>query len=65
VIDPETEAFEARLEACLAEHAALDREILVTNPLDTFTLQRLKRRKLMLKDEIAWLRDQLEPDIIA
>lgn len=65
MIDPETEALEARLAACLAEHAALDREVMAANPLDTFAMQRLKRRKLALKDEIAWLRDQLEPDIIA
>jgi len=28
-------------------------------------LQRLKKRKLKLKDEIAWLEGRLVPDIIA
>lgn len=32
---------------------------------DQLTLTRLKKRKLMLKDEIARIEDQLFPDIIA
>ena len=34
-------------------------------PFDQLQLQRLKKRKLMLKDEISRLEDQLLPDIIA
>ena len=34
-------------------------------PLDQLHLQRLKKRKLMLKDEIAWLENRLIPDDIA
>lgn len=34
-------------------------------PFDQLKLQRLKKRKLMLKDEISRLEDQLLPDIIA
>lgn len=64
-MDPEQDALQARLDAALAEHAELERALVATNPADTFSLQRIKRRKLALKDEIAWLRDQLEPDIIA
>lgn len=33
--------------------------------LDQLQLQRLKKRKLKLKDEIAWLESRLVPDIIA
>jgi hypothetical protein len=33
--------------------------------VDQLQLQRLKKRKLKLKDEIAWLDSQLLPDIIA
>ena len=32
---------------------------------DQLQLQRLKKRKLKLKDEIAWLESRLVPDIIA
>lgn len=34
-------------------------------PFDQLQMQRLKKRKLMLKDEISRLEDQLLPDIIA
>jgi hypothetical protein len=33
--------------------------------VDALQLQRLKKRKLKLKDEIAWLESRLVPDIIA
>ncbi len=33
--------------------------------VDMLTLQRLKRRKLALKDKITWLSNQINPDIIA
>ena len=36
-----------------------------TGPSDQLQLQRLKKRKLKLKDEIAWLEARLVPDIIA
>jgi hypothetical protein len=32
---------------------------------DQLQLQRLKRRKLLLKDQIAWLERQVDPDIPA
>lgn len=44
-------------EAIAALHAAV-------NP-DQLTLRRLKKRKLLLKDEIARIEDELTPDIIA
>ena len=34
-------------------------------PFDQLRLQRLKKRKLFLKDEVAKLRSQILPDIIA
>ena len=34
-------------------------------PFDQLKLQRLKKRKLVLKDELAKLRSQILPDIIA
>ena len=52
----------------VADHRALDdeiREIEATRPHDQFTLKRLKRQKLSLKDRIARLEDQITPDIIA
>lgn len=36
-----------------------------SRPMDQFTLQRLKKQKLALKDEIARLLDNMHPDIIA
>ena len=32
---------------------------------DSLTVQRLKKRKLVLKDKISYLEDQITPDIIA
>lgn len=57
-----------RLNALELEHHDLDDVIdrLVVDPaLDQLQLQRLKKRKLMLKDQIARLRTRLIPDIIA
>ncbi len=50
-----------------SEHRDLDTVIdrLATQPMDQLQLQRLKKRKLMLKDEIAWLESRLIPDNIA
>lgn len=50
------------------EHRDLDRaiEALESNPLhDQLQLKRLKKRKLMLKDQIFTLQRQLVPDISA
>ena len=50
------------------EHRDLDDAIsaLQAKPhLDTLQMQRLKKRKLFLKDRIASLEDRLLPDIIA
>ena len=50
------------------EHRDLD-EILIQlqekNTVDFLQIQRLKKRKLILKDKIIEIRNKLEPDIIA
>ena len=51
-----------------AEHRDLDAEIVVmeqTGTVDQLVVKRLKRRKLLLKDQITSVEDQLTPDIIA
>jgi hypothetical protein len=57
-----------RLEALRTEHRDLDSAIDALRERgasDQLQIARLKKRKLLLKDEIALLEDQLIPDIIA
>ncbi len=56
-----------RLHELRSEHRDLDTVIarLDEAGADALQLQRLKKRKLRLKDEIAWLESRLVPDIIA
>lgn len=56
-----------RLHELRSEHRDLDTVIarMGEGPMDQLQLQRLKKRKLRLKDEIAWLESRLLPDIIA
>ena len=57
-----------RLQALEVEHNDLDDVIdrlVVDRSLDQLQLQRLKKRKLLLKDQIQRLRARLIPDIIA
>ncbi|MEL7152625.1 MAG: YdcH family protein [Pseudomonadota bacterium] len=64
----EGEALQMLLDDLRREHRALDEQIteLQTSiSIDPLTLQRLKRRKLQLKDQISKISDQLYPDIIA
>lgn len=59
---------QARLDNLLSEHRDLDDVIARLGdevPMDQLQLQRLKKRKLMLKDEIIKLKALLLPDIIA
>jgi len=70
--DVEAEDAEAPVRARLAvaqqEHADLDVAVqaMAMAPVpDMMAIGRLKRKKLALKDEIARLKDQLTPDIIA
>jgi hypothetical protein len=58
----------ARLAHLRQEHRDLDAAIaaLASQPsVDQLQLQRLKKRKLRLKDEMGYLQDMLIPDIIA
>lgn len=62
------ESIKRRLEDLRVEHRDLDDVIdrlVETGPVDMIQIQRLKKRKLLLKDQIADLEDQLIPDIIA
>ncbi|MBU6236065.1 MAG: DUF465 domain-containing protein [Alphaproteobacteria bacterium] len=57
-----------KLEELRIEHRDLDAiidKIANTQPVDLFQLQRLKKRKLALKDMIIKLESDLLPDIIA
>ena len=58
----------AQLHQLESEHRDLDdviERLGDDKPFDQLKLQRLKKRKLALKDEIARLRSQILPDIIA
>ena len=67
--DPiDMEAIRIKLEALKSEHRDLDEVIerlLEKPPFDQLQLQRLKKRKLGLKDQILKLESELHPDIIA
>jgi hypothetical protein len=66
--EEERTVIEARITALEVEHHDLDDVIarLAETPVqDNLQLRRLKKRKLLLKDSIARLRDRLIPDIIA
>jgi len=61
-------ALRMELDGLKREHRALDQEIAALAPYaaeDALLIQRLKKRKLALKDRIAALEDLLYPDIIA
>jgi len=67
-MDLDTEALEARLAALKSEHRDLDDVIARLSehaPFNQLQLQRLKKRKLLLKDQIAQIESRLLPDIIA
>lgn len=62
------EEITQRLELLRVEHRDLDAAIIALaegTASDQLQLARLKKRKLRLRDEIAWCEDQLLPDIIA
>ena len=66
--DEPLEVLEQRLAMLRQDHADLDAAIqaLSATPLpDMMLIGRLKRKKLLMKDEIARLDDDLTPDIIA
>ena len=62
------EVLRVELEVLRREHRDLDDPIhalVEKGTADQFTMQRLKRSKLRLKDKIANIEDRLTPDIIA
>ena len=67
-MDLDTEAIKQRLAALKSEHRDLDDVIaqLAASPTaDQLQIQRMKKRKLALKDIMARLESMLLPDIIA
>jgi len=68
-MDLDVEALKAKISALKDEHRDLDEAIARiedgTGAFNRLHLQRLKKRKLALKDLIAKLESQLLPDIIA
>ena len=66
--DEEERAIRRELAELRQEHCDLDVAILAlmdSAQPDTIRVQRMKKRKLALKDRIASLEDRLLPDIIA
>jgi hypothetical protein len=66
--DEEERVLREQLARLLQEHRDLDAAIsaLITSPgSDLIQVQRLKKRKLILRDKIRRIEDQLTPDIIA
>ncbi len=64
----ERESMLKQLTSLQSEHRDLDdviSQVAAIQPYDQLRLQRLKKRKLRLKDEITQLESKLLPDIIA
>jgi hypothetical protein len=62
------EAIRRKLADLRSEHRDLDEviaRVTETAPFDQLQVQRLKKRKLALKDQISQLESKLVPDIIA
>jgi hypothetical protein len=67
-MDLDTEAIKQRLTALKSEHRDLDdviAQLSTSLTADQLQIQRLKKRKLALKDIMARLESMLLPDIIA
>lgn len=66
-MDLDVEALKAKIADLKREHRELDEAIakIEQGGSEGLRMQRMKRRKLALKDQIAKLESQLLPDIIA
>lgn len=66
--EAEQTAIRAEVERLRLEHhdieAAID-ALLTVGAVDQLQIQRLKKRKLLLRDRLIFLEDKLNPDIIA
>ena len=61
-------AFQAEIDRLREEHRDLDAAIealMHIGRVDQLQIQRIKKRKLVLRDRISFLEDQITPDIIA
>ncbi|MDD9899931.1 MAG: DUF465 domain-containing protein [Alphaproteobacteria bacterium] len=68
MLPEEQEELQKMLEQLRSEHRDLDvviEQLSEAVPVDFLRLQRLKKRKLLLKDSIAKIESMLLPDIIA
>lgn len=70
VASPEAEAQESALllDQLKSEHRRIDQEInalIETGVADMLKVRRMKKIKLSMKDQIAYLENQITPDIIA
>lgn len=68
ISEEERTAYAAELEHLRQEHRDLDSAIEALSQIDSadrLQIQRLKKRKLSLRDRMTFLDDQLTPDIIA
>lgn len=68
MLQEEQEELQKMLEELRVEHRDLDivlQQLSESTPIDFLRLQRLKKRKLFLKDSISKIESMLLPDIIA
>jgi hypothetical protein len=66
--EAERDAIREEVERVRLEHRDLEAAIealIAVGSVDQLQIQRLKKRKLLLRDRLAFLEDQLTPDIIA
>jgi len=66
--EAQIENIRQKLARLYSEHRDLDdviAQITGSGPFDQLQIQRLKKRKLMLKDQITQIESRLLPDIIA
>ena len=66
--NPQRVAFQQRIVELKMEHRDLDTAIerlAAASAHDELQLRRLKRRKLLLKDQIARLEREIDPDVLA
>lgn len=59
------EAILEELKVLEKEYGELKNSINENSPIDDFTLRKFKKRKLFLKDKIAYLKSKLYEDILA